>query len=42
VGRHSDDAPMSGVLFMSDLVFVVLTVAFFALAALVVRGVERL
>jgi hypothetical protein len=33
---------MSGVLFMSDLVFVVLTVAFFALAALVVRGVERL
>jgi hypothetical protein len=27
---------------MSDLVFVILSVAFFALTALVVRGVERL
>jgi hypothetical protein len=31
-----------GVLLMSDLVFVLLTIAFFAVAALVVRGVERL
>jgi hypothetical protein len=29
-------------LVMSDLLFVVLAVAFFALAALVVKGVERL
>jgi hypothetical protein len=27
---------------MSDVVFVLVTVAFFALAALIVRGVERL
>jgi len=27
---------------MSDLVFVILTLAFFALASLIVRGVERL
>lgn len=33
--------PMIGVL-MADLVFVALTVAFFALAALMLRGVERL
>lgn len=33
---------MTGVLRMSDVVFVVLTVAFFAVAALVVKGVERL
>jgi hypothetical protein len=33
---------MTGVHPMSDLVFVILTVAFFALGALIVRGVERL
>jgi len=33
---------MTGVLAMSDVVFVVLTGAFFALAALIVKGVERL
>jgi hypothetical protein len=33
---------MTGVLRMSDLVFVVLTIAFFAVASLVVKGVERL
>ena len=33
---------MTGVLRMSDVLFVVLTVAFFALAAVVVKGVERL
>jgi hypothetical protein len=27
---------------MSDLIFVILTVAFFALASFIVRGVERL
>ena len=36
--RHS----MTGVPLVSDLVFVVAAVAFFALAALVVKGVERL
>jgi hypothetical protein len=29
-------------LWMSDIVFVLVTVAFFAVAALIVRGVERL
>ncbi len=33
---------MLGVHAMSDLLFVVVTVAFFAVAALVVKGVERL
>jgi hypothetical protein len=33
---------MPGVSAVSDLLFVVVTVAFFAVAALVVRGVERL
>ena len=33
---------MTGVHGMSDLVFVILTGAFFALTALIVRGVERL
>jgi hypothetical protein len=33
---------MTGVLRMADLVFVVLTIAFFAVASLVVKGVERL
>ena len=33
---------MTGVLRMSDVVFVVVTVAFFAMAALVLKGVERL
>jgi hypothetical protein len=33
---------MTGAPSMADLVFVVLTVAFFALTALIVRGVERL
>ena len=32
---------MTGAL-MQDLVFVILTVAFFALAALILKGVERL
>jgi hypothetical protein len=34
--------PVTGVLRMSDLVFVVLTIAFFAVASLIVKGVERL
>jgi hypothetical protein len=33
---------MTGVQPMSDLVFVILTGAFFALASLIVRGLERL
>jgi hypothetical protein len=33
---------MTGVHAMSDLVFVILTGAFFALASLIVKGVERL
>lgn len=33
---------MTGDLPMSDLLFVLITIAFFALAALVVKGVERL
>lgn len=33
---------MTGVPHMADLVFVLLTVAFFAVAALVLKGVERL
>jgi hypothetical protein len=33
---------MTGVHAMSDLVFLILTGAFFALAALIVKGVERL
>ena len=33
---------MTGESCMSDLLFVVLTVAFFAVAALIVKGVERL
>jgi hypothetical protein len=33
---------MTGVHPMSDLIFVILTAAFFALSSLIVRGVERL
>jgi len=33
---------MTGVLAMPDVLFVILTVAFFALASLIVKGVERL
>jgi hypothetical protein len=33
---------MTGVLSMSDVLFVFLMIAFFAVAALVVKGVERL
>ena len=33
---------MTGAKKMSDLVFVILTVAFFAVMALIVKGVERL
>jgi len=33
---------LTGVDAVSDLVFLILTVAFFALMALIVRGVERL
>jgi hypothetical protein len=33
---------MTGVHAMSDLVFVILTGAFFALASLILKGVERL
>jgi hypothetical protein len=33
---------MTGVRPMSDLIFVILTGGFFALASLIVRGVERL
>jgi hypothetical protein len=36
------DPPDEGVDAMSDLVFVILTGAFFALTALIVKGVERL
>ena len=32
----------TGALAVSDLVFVIVTVAFFAVAALIVKGVERL
>lgn len=39
--RGRADHPMTGVL-MADLVFVVLTVVFFAVMALVLKGVERL
>jgi hypothetical protein len=33
---------MTGVLHMADRVFVLLTIAFFVVAALVLKGVERL
>jgi hypothetical protein len=33
---------MTGALTVDDLVFVILTVAFFAVTALIVKGVERL
>jgi hypothetical protein len=38
ISRHL----MTGVAAMSDLVFLILTGAFFALASLIVKGVERL
>jgi hypothetical protein len=43
-GRDSErgSRPITGVQRMSDVLFVVLTVAFFAVAALIVKGVERL
>ena len=43
-GRDSERGshPMTGAQRMSDVLFVVLTVAFFAVAALIVKGVERL
>jgi hypothetical protein len=34
--------PLTGALTVDDVLFVILTVAFFAVTALVVKGVERL
>jgi len=39
---ETDLAAMTGANQMADLVFVILTVAFLAVTALVVKGVERL